>query len=129
MKEIPKYPGYYADRTGNIFSFKSGRWRQLKQGTMSRGYKSVTIMKGKRPESRLVHCLILETFKGPCPPGMQARHFPDSDRTNNRLSNLSWSTPEINQADRKYHGTCNSQIKRVWKSKIKRAAKIKELLS
>jgi hypothetical protein len=36
---------------------------------------------------------------------MECRHFPDRDRGNNRLENLSWSTHKENAADRHVHGT------------------------
>lgn len=54
-----------------------------------------------------VHTLVLESFVGFRPKGMQARHFPDNDTSNNRLSNLSWATPKVNQGDRVIHGTNN----------------------
>jgi hypothetical protein len=54
-----------------------------------------------------VHRLVLVAFVGPCPPGMQGRHFPDPDPANNRLENLSWATPLVNQRDRDIHGTHN----------------------
>jgi hypothetical protein len=36
---------------------------------------------------------------------MECRHFPDPDPANNRLDNLSWSTPKQNAADKLVHGT------------------------
>lgn len=53
----------------------------------------------------LVHRLVLEAFVGPCPPGMECRHFPDRDPTNNRLDNLSWATRKQNMEDKASHGT------------------------
>jgi hypothetical protein len=48
--------------------------------------------------------MILESFMGLCPEGMEACHN-DGNRTNNRLLNLRWDTPKGNCADRKKHGT------------------------
>lgn len=48
--------------------------------------------------NRLLHRLILETFVGPCPPGMQCCHYNDI-KTDNRLENLRWDTPEANMRD------------------------------
>lgn len=45
------------------------------------------------------------TFVGPCPPGMEACHFPDRDPTNNRLENLRWDTKKANAYDQYLHGT------------------------
>ncbi len=53
-----------------------------------------------------VHVLVLEAFVGPRPSTRHhAAHFPDADRTNNRLDNLVWKTPEENERDKRSHGT------------------------
>ena len=48
--------------------------------------------------------LILETFVGPCPEGMEACHYPDPCTNNNRLDNLMWGTRKENMSHRKLHG-------------------------
>jgi hypothetical protein len=50
-----------------------------------------------------VHTLVLETFVGPCPEGMEACHDPDPDPTNNHLMNLRWDTHLNNMRDRLKH--------------------------
>jgi hypothetical protein len=52
----------------------------------------------------LVHRLVLETFVGSCPEGMEGCHG-DGDKTNNALLNLRWDTPKSNTCDRIRHGT------------------------
>ena len=74
-----------------------------------RGYPCVNL--GKAGYGCKIHQLVLEAFVGPRPPGTEARHFPDSDRANNQLSNLSWTTPLVNQRDRDIHGTHNKGIR------------------
>ena len=54
-----------------------------------------------------VQWLVLEAFVGPCPDGMECRHFPDRDPTNNRLDNVRWGTAQENSDDKKVHGTNN----------------------
>jgi hypothetical protein len=54
--------------------------------------------------TRLVHLLVLETFVGPCPDGLEARHR-SGDATDNRLANLVWGTHSENQLDQVRHGT------------------------
>jgi HNH endonuclease/NUMOD4 motif len=54
--------------------------------------------------NRFVHRLVLEAFVGPCPVGMQCRHA-NGDAADNRLLNLSWSTPAENHGDKRVHGT------------------------
>ena len=54
--------------------------------------------------NRNIHQLILETFVGPCPEGLEACHN-DGNAENNALDNLRWDTKKSNQADRVAHGT------------------------
>lgn len=77
----------------------------------------LTVMMGDKRKH--IHRLVLETFVGSCPKGMSARHFPDRNRSNNRLTNLSWGTLSQNQKDRVVHGTDgrghkNPQAKLTW---------------
>jgi len=69
------------------------------------GYHYVNLRRHSQTMPRAVHRLVLEAFAGPCPEGMHARHFPDGTRTNNSLSNLSWATPVVNNADKLVQGT------------------------
>lgn len=59
-----------------------------------RGYPSVTI----NGRIRYVHTVMLESFVGPRPEGMQGLHW-DDDPAHNVLSNLRWDTPGANQSD------------------------------
>ena len=55
-----------------------------------------------------VHRLVLETFVGPCPPGMECRHL-DGNPQNNKLENLKWGTRSENRRDRTVHGRDKSK--------------------
>jgi|SRR5580700_3783822 hypothetical protein len=106
-REIEGCNGWYAvSRDGRIWTNRVGnRWKQLKPfAEKAYGHLKVTLF-GVVPRIRAVHRLVLESFVGPCPPGMECRHFPDRDVTNNRLENLQWGTRLENQADRFKHGT------------------------
>jgi len=48
-----------------------------------------------RGNSRLVHQLVLEAFKGPCPPGMECLHK-NHTPGDNKLSNLKYGTRSEN---------------------------------
>lgn len=121
-KEIPGYDGFYrADEEGKVWSCRmlvkrgkgkgrvgvSGRgpWKRMNSSPNERGYLSVGLKKDGKWVDRFVHRLVLEAFVGPCPSGEGARHFPDRDPSNNRLSNLQWATQKVNQRDRVFHGT------------------------
>jgi hypothetical protein len=75
----------------------------LQPWLLSTGYLQVALSKSKRYS---VHRIVLETFVGPCPPGMEAAHN-DGDRANARLDNLRWATKQGNMADKILHGTNN----------------------
>lgn len=55
-------------------------------------------------KSRLGHSLVMETFVGPLPEGMEVRHL-DGNPQNNRVSNLQYGTPLENAADKQLQGT------------------------
>lgn len=82
---------------------RSVRGRVLKMN-LSRGYLRVMLCRGGRTPNLSVHRLVLETFVGPCPEGMEACHA-DGDRGNARLTNLRWDTKKANADDRAKHKT------------------------
>lgn len=88
------------------------RKRLLRPFPDNDGYLRVNL--SSQGNRRGIHNLVLEAFVGPRSAGTQARHFPDSDRTNNRLDNLSWATPLTNQRDRDIHGTHNKGERNHW---------------
>jgi hypothetical protein len=111
-RDVPGAPGYRVGDDGSIwcnrkwgFRHDTG-WRRLKCTPIKNGYPYFSIGKGNsRGSRRLVSRTVLEAFAGPCPPGMEACHFPDPSPLNNRLSNLRWGTPKENNGDKKIHGT------------------------
>lgn len=108
-KSIPGFPGYYADRMGGIWSTK--KWndkkpiRKLKPIKGKRGYFFVNLFKNKiMYPNRKISVLVLKTFVGPCPPGMEACHN-DGIKAHNELDNLRWDTHQNNMLDSVKHGT------------------------
>lgn len=113
-KPIPEYSQYEASTLGNVRSvdrmipagtgtrFMPGR--TLRQNPNTRGYLQVRLHKGSEAKSFAVHRIILTTFVGPRPDGMETRHL-NGDRRDNRLTNLAYGTPKENAADRVAHGT------------------------
>jgi len=145
MKEIWKtIPGFRNYKVSNLGRVRSKpRWvrngekglrlvrgRILKPHKLRSGYLLVAPYKNYKRRPRLVHRLVLEAFVGPCPKGHEARHYPNQDRTNNRLSNLSWATPKTNANDRiengtTYIGEANSQTK-LTEKKVKLIVKLRK---
>lgn len=116
-RECPGYEGYAVGNDGSLWSAwkkvrilgrrgctveKSNSWTRLTSKPNRYGYVKSEFRGGVRVN---VHRLVLEAFVGPCPKGMQACHFPDPNRSNNRLSNLRWDTPKNNHDDKRKHGT------------------------
>lgn len=107
-RAIPSHPDYQASNLGRIASKRGHRNLPfvIMQPQKSRGaYHSVLLrdVNGKG-EKRLVHRLVLETFIGPRPDGMECCHN-NGVPTDNRLENLRWDTRKANGQDRIVHGT------------------------
>lgn len=111
MRPIPRFPNYYADTDGNIWSNKPiGRAKVNKSGMRklspqknNKGYDVINL--GRRDRSLLVSRLILLTFIGPCPPHMESCHGPVGT-SDNSLVNLSWGTKSKNLGeDKRRDGT------------------------
>jgi hypothetical protein len=106
------FAGYRVGDDGSIWSCRPSNgigplksiWRKLNPRTSNKGYAQTTFYQPQKI-LRSVHQLVLLAFVGPCPPGMEACHFPDRNRTNNRLANLRWDTHKENSVDRDRHGT------------------------
>lgn len=102
---------YEVSDRGRVRRVKASRGavvgRILTPGINDLGRPIVILQKQGVRRARKVHLLVLEAFVGPRPVGMEARHFPNRDPCDNRLSNLSWATRSKNQMDRAEHGTSN----------------------
>ncbi len=112
------FPGYRVDSEGSVWSrwrrtamgrglgtkFVLGSaWKRLKLGFV-REYRTIQLYRDGRSHRRRVSRLVLECFRGPCPPGMEACHR-NGLAGDNALRNLRWGTRKSNQADRRRHGT------------------------
>ncbi len=130
-RTLPRYPGYRFGNDGSWWSRwngkrkrKMGAWQQraaLPNLTGGRVQCSPRNADGKFVK-RMLHRLILEAFRGPCPDGMECCHN-DGNAGNNQIENLRWDTKTENASDRSLHGKTycgerNSQAKltddKVW---------------
>lgn len=110
------YPLYRVGDDGSIWSRQSfgprkhrkprPTWKKLRLHRSNNfGHLFTSLFNDDGPTSFLVHRVVLSAFTGPCPEGMECRHFPDHDPTNNRLENLQWGTHTQNIADCIAQGT------------------------
>lgn len=95
---IPNFPGYSITKTGEVWSEKSHMWLKISLNK-STNYNEVSLYCNHRVRPVHIHRLVLETFVGPCPAGLECRHL-DSNRLNNYLENLKWGTGRENISDR-----------------------------
>jgi hypothetical protein len=115
FKHVPGIPGWCAGTDGSVWSCRAGsrqgphfkdEWKRLEpQINKDTGYYCLSVRdkgNGKRG-THYIHKIILNTFVGPCPPGMRCRHKYDI-KTDNRLSEISWGTPRQNGDDARKNG-------------------------
>jgi hypothetical protein len=89
-------------RIRTVKSFKAGALSNAQP--RSDGYIPVTLRQHGRSRQCLLHQLVLEAFRGPCPAGMEVNHrHPDGDKSRNWLSNLEYVTSAVNNADQRLH--------------------------
>lgn len=146
MKEkwrwVRGFKGYYKVSTrgrvksvARIITYSNGRQQTIQEkilkprkGRNAKCYFQVFLSKHNKAKSYQIHRLVLEAFVGPCPKGMETRHFPDRNRTNNHLNNLQWDTHKNNQYDRIEHGTDtigeNNGMAVLTKKQVKRIRKL-----
>ena len=115
FRQIPGYPRYAINANGTVISAcvrgpstKNNRpWQNakpLKPTTSRDGYHSVKLCHDGQSRRVAVHKLVLTTFLGPCPDGMECRHI-DGNPANNHVDNLAWGTRSENSQDKLLHGT------------------------
>ena len=96
--------GYEVSNLGNIRSYFTTHGQIidfphiLRQSLNYKGRPIVRIRVNNVKKTFYVHRLVLETFVGKCPVGMQSCHF-DDNKLNNRVENLRWDTWANNVLD------------------------------
>lgn len=115
--EIPDYPGYFVDESGEVFSHKNSEgFIKLKKYLSKNGYYTVTVTdkKGKR-KTKGVHQLVANAYLGSCPIGYVTDHI-DQNRQNNSRKNLRYITKAENRQNSEW-----SKIKPYQFIKIRKA--------
>lgn len=124
-RPVPGFQGLYeVSSHGRIYSVErmsnGGRNRiqaRIMKTHLRHGAVMVRLRRLGAYHIRVVHRLVLEAFRGPCPKGKEGCHN-DGNPTNNRLENLRWDTHKANCADRVLHGTA-ARGERCGQSKLK----------
>ena len=104
MRQIPKFENYSITKDGRVWSNRYNRW--LKPCRNHKGYLRIVLCNNKKHYTKATHRLVLETYVGPCPKGMECRHL-NGNPVDNRLENLCWGTKSENTMDAIQHGTHN----------------------
>lgn len=99
-RPIPGMNGNFVSTLGNVYSVRTRRLRRFSV-LPKRGYRTLNYSGGV---CRLVHRIVLETFVGPKPDGMEACHL-NGVAWDNRLVNLKWVTHSENELHKRQHGT------------------------
>lgn len=122
-KQVPGYEDYFVTADGKVYSrYRLGRPRtrygelngvqrwpdgivsEVVGGPHKAGYRLIGLMQNGKRSMKTLHAILLETFVGPCPEGMECRHL-DGNPSNNSIGNLEWGTPLENKRDKDRHGT------------------------
>ena len=104
LKTIPGFPNYAITKDGRVWSKPRKDSMGRKQGgsylsiQKQNGYYHIPLYQDRVIKRKKVHRLVLETFVGPCPEGMECRHL-DGNPQNNNLNNLKWGTKSENAKD------------------------------
>ena len=116
LEFLPEGKGYTINQRGSVRSYwkikgngmrhgtsayLSDSWRKKKPTLANNGYLTVMLSGKWYP----IHKLLLLTFVGPCPDGMDCCRHLDGNPLNNSLKNLCWGTSKQNGEDRVRHGT------------------------
>ena len=101
LGNVKRLPGFINNSYGSKKFLPGGQLTPNHAGP----YPVVGLRRGDRHKKNFrLHELVLAAFHGPKPLGCEARHFPDSDRQNNRADNLCWGTKVENAADKLIQG-------------------------
>ena len=95
MTEIKGCPGYFVNELGEVFSFKSGALRVMKQRVNNHGYKQVSLCIDGKKKNKFVHRLVASTFLANQHNKSCVNHL-NGDRKYNAVSNLEWVTHSEN---------------------------------
>jgi hypothetical protein len=113
--KIPGTENFYVTSDGRVFSTEKGFLVELHLSKAENGYLRVQVVKNGTRQWQPVHRLVLQACSNAAPKE-QVNHK-NGDKTDNRLENLEWVTPEenrrhsIEQLGHTFKGTKNPSSK------------------
>lgn len=113
MEKIKDFPGYDISNFGRIRSNLKGKTVILRPRLNRNGYQKVYLTNPEQRKNKFVHRLVLETFVGACPEGMEGSHI-DGNKENNNLHNLNWESRTDNVRRRSDSKLKLSYLKASW---------------
>lgn len=92
---VPGYPYFLANKEGKVKNAKTGY--ETFGSKDDRGYLRVCMWDNDKKSKKdlKAHVIVCTAFHGPCPKGMEVGHK-DDNRSNNKPSNLHWTTRKSN---------------------------------
>lgn len=96
---VTDWPDYQVSDIGRVKSLKYGKEKILSVSpNVKSGVPQVSLCRDGKRTTFSVHVLMLTSFVGPCPDGMEGCHN-DGNPANNVLKNLRWDTRRENGID------------------------------
>lgn len=105
----PSWPEYEVSDEGLVRRVvpRKGHFGVRKSYRTAGGYLYLVMRGGGERQAVAVHRLVAEAFLGPPPPGRPHVAHRNGDKTDNRVSNLRWSSRSENESDKVGHGVSN----------------------
>lgn len=117
-KEIEGYEGHYqVSNLGNVASIKKGYPVMMKLQNHSGGYKQVKLCKPNKITIERVHRLVASAFIPNCGNKPQVNHI-NGIKSDNRVENLEWNTPQENTSHAFRTGLANVYGENHYSSKL-----------
>lgn len=118
LREIPNFPNYFLNEKGRLYSTQFKELRKRRVYIQKNGYVKANLSKNGKCRYFYLHRLMLETFIGPCPEGMESDHI-DMNPGNNHINNLRWLCRKENSERRRFklgskHPNSNLKEEEVW---------------
>lgn len=102
---IPDTKRHYVSEDGRVYIlFSKKGWRKAGFKKTTNGYLVLEIRRNGKNKGYLVHRLVAKAFCENPENKPHVAHI-DGNKENNHVSNLRWSTPQENEADKAIHGT------------------------